>query len=215
MVVWLSSIEIPSVHVRFCWKLIQSIFKSWLSLSSSTQPASTLLWFTTNLLLNWRLLEWIFWLVGGSSCPSRPFADCGCFHQFSTLKACLVPLVRYFLSVVDTFGFLQHVNQTTHIGGDTLDLVISKESDNLLSDCFVTDLLTDLISVHWFVRTHRPLHPRKMISLLFRSCWWLQLIFDPVQLWFEGFVGSSCTTFQKNVHHPSWQYMVQPSNCSQ
>jgi len=44
-----------------------------------------------------------------------------------------------FLDVLESFGLQQHVKQPTHVLGHTLDLIISRYSDNLLKPAPVTD----------------------------------------------------------------------------
>ena len=44
-----------------------------------------------------------------------------------------------FLDVLESFGLQQHVKQPTHVLGHTLDLIISRYSDNLLKAPPVTD----------------------------------------------------------------------------
>ena len=44
----------------------------------------------------------------------------------SNVKACI------FFSILDSHGLIQHVNSATHKGGQTLDLVISRESSPII-----------------------------------------------------------------------------------
>ena len=44
-----------------------------------------------------------------------------------------------FLDLLESFGLQQHVKQPTHVLGLTLDLIISRYSDNLLKSALVTD----------------------------------------------------------------------------
>lgn len=44
-----------------------------------------------------------------------------------------------FLDLLESFGLQQHVTQPTHVLGLTLDLKISRYSDNLLKSALVTD----------------------------------------------------------------------------
>ena len=68
-----------------------------------------------------------------------------------------------FLSLIDSFDLVQHVEQSTHVGGHILDLILSRASDKLLEYCFVSDLITDHFAVNWCARAHRPLRPVKQL----------------------------------------------------
>ena len=46
-------------------------------------------------------------------------------------------------SLLDSFGLCQHVEGPTHTGGHTLDLVISRTVDDLVSLCTVSDFISD------------------------------------------------------------------------
>ena len=52
----------------------------------------------------------------------------------------------------------------THDHGHTLDLIVTRSSENLLVGCFVTDGICDHSAVHCILRVHRPVRPRKKIS---------------------------------------------------
>jgi hypothetical protein len=62
-----------------------------------------------------------------------------------------------------------HVKEATHVHGHTLDLVLSRKSDNLVSDAFVSELISDHFTVISVLLAHRPgwSVPRKVVS--FRS----------------------------------------------
>ena len=62
---------------------------------------------------------------------------------------------------------IQHVKGGTHTRGHTLDLVISRLSDKLISEDFISDLISDHFAVVTVVRAHQPVVPMKSIS--FRS----------------------------------------------
>ena len=49
----------------------------------------------------------------------------------------------HFLTTIDNVGFLQYVYGSTHKNGHTLDLIIARPEDNLVSDCYVDALLSD------------------------------------------------------------------------
>ena len=44
-----------------------------------------------------------------------------------------------FLSCLDSFGLIQHVNEPTHVAGHTLDVVITWDNDNIISNIEVID----------------------------------------------------------------------------
>ena len=69
-----------------------------------------------------------------------------------------------FLSLLDSFDLTQNVRGPTHLDGHTLDLVISRPSDNVVADCVVSALIEDHFAVHTLVRAHRPVRPQKRIS---------------------------------------------------
>lgn len=57
-----------------------------------------------------------------------------------------------FLSLLDSFDLTQNVRGPTHLDGHTLDLVISRPSDNVIADCAVSALIEDHFAVHTLVR---------------------------------------------------------------
>jgi hypothetical protein len=57
------------------------------------------------------------------------------------------PAVAKFLSTLVSFGLTQHVIDATHIDGHTLDLVITRSSDDFIYDSFVSDLISDHFAV--------------------------------------------------------------------
>ena len=69
-----------------------------------------------------------------------------------------------FLSLIESCDLHQHVDESTHHNGHTLDLVLSRTADNLVLDCYVSDVLSDHSAVHWFARASRPARPRKAVT---------------------------------------------------
>ena len=47
------------------------------------------------------------------------------------------------MSLLDSFGMEQHADGPTHIRGHTLDLVISRATDNLVQSCEVGSFVSD------------------------------------------------------------------------
>jgi hypothetical protein len=74
---------------------------------------------------------------------------------------------RRFRDVVDSYGLCQHVKEAAHVHGHTLDLVLSRKSENLVSDAFISEIISDHFSVISVLRAHRPPLPRKVVY--FRS----------------------------------------------
>jgi len=68
------------------------------------------------------------------------------------------------LSLLDSHGLTQHVKGLTHVDGHRLDLIISRDSDNLVLDCAISDLISDHFAVRAFIKAHRPSRPRKKVT---------------------------------------------------
>jgi hypothetical protein len=69
-----------------------------------------------------------------------------------------------FLSLLDSLGLAQLVRDPTHLDGHTLDLIISRVDDIMVTRCSVSDLIEDHFAVHFFVKAHRQVRPPKKIS---------------------------------------------------
>ena len=70
-----------------------------------------------------------------------------------------------FLDLLETFGLKQHVNVATHRCGHTLDLVITRSDDDLVSNLNVTDpIISDHLAVHCKIAFKKPSYKRKEIS---------------------------------------------------
>ncbi len=69
-----------------------------------------------------------------------------------------------FRSFVESCDLFQHVGESTHHGGHTLDVVLSRLVDNLVLDSHVSDLLNDQSVIHWFPRESRPVPPNKAVT---------------------------------------------------
>ncbi len=80
-----------------------------------------------------------------------------------------------FLSLVESCDLSQHVGESTHHGGHTLDLVLSRSVDNLVLDCYVSDFLTDHSAVHWFARASRPVRKKLSHSETLNPWIWIYL----------------------------------------
>ena len=73
--------------------------------------------------------------------------------------------VRKFKELCSAFGLLQHVNETTHIKGHVLDLILSREVDDL---SIVNVRIGDAVSDHFLVRCNlsikRPQQTKRTIN---------------------------------------------------
>ena len=70
-----------------------------------------------------------------------------------------------FLELLDSVGLDQHVSVPTHISGHTLDLIITRNSDQLLVSSPWTDyLFSDHLPVHCNIQVEKPLLKSKRIS---------------------------------------------------
>ena len=72
-----------------------------------------------------------------------------------------------FSSFFKSFGWCQHAKSHTHTEGHTLDLILSRMTDNLISSCNVGGIFSDHLAIAVLVRAHRPVRSRK--SITFRS----------------------------------------------
>jgi hypothetical protein len=70
-------------------------------------------------------------------------------------------------SLLKSFGWCQHAKGPTHTEGHTLDLILSRVTDNLISSCNVGGIFSDHLSIEVLVRADRPVRSRK--SIIFRS----------------------------------------------
>jgi hypothetical protein len=74
------------------------------------------------------------------------------------------PLVKKFNSISKMHRLRQHVLSSTHLGGHILDLVLSRESDNFVADCFVKGVISDHLAVNSVLRARRPIRPQRIIT---------------------------------------------------
>ena len=58
----------------------------------------------------------------------------------------------------------QHVNDATHIGGHTIDLVISRMDDNIVDNLSVGSLLSDHFAVHFNLNVGKPPPLREFVQ---------------------------------------------------
>ena len=70
------------------------------------------------------------------------------------------PESRQLTSLLESFGLVQHVKDATHIKGHLLDLVVSRETDDLVQSCEVGDFISDHNSILVSLNSSKP-HPKK------------------------------------------------------
>ena len=69
------------------------------------------------------------------------------------------------MSILDSFDLNQHVVGATHRDGHTLDLIITRVSDDgLVSNCRVGDRISDHFAVHCDLQFKKPPLERKEIT---------------------------------------------------
>ena len=73
------------------------------------------------------------------------------------------PLVKKFNSILKMHSLRQHVLFPTHVGGHILDLVLSREADNFVANCFVKGVIGNHLAVNSVLRAHCPIRPQRII----------------------------------------------------
>jgi hypothetical protein len=74
--------------------------------------------------------------------------------------------VKRFITSYETAGFCQYVIGPTHIGGHTLDLVLSRADDNIIQSCEVREKhLPDHYMVHCYVNRNKPAVTQKCVKV--------------------------------------------------
>ena len=72
---------------------------------------------------------------------------------------------REFMTILDSFDLIQHIVGATHWDGHTLDLIITRVSDDgLVSNSRVGDCISDHFAVHCDLQFKKPLLERKEIT---------------------------------------------------
>jgi hypothetical protein len=74
------------------------------------------------------------------------------------------PLRTTFAETCRSFGLDQHVTQATHCSGHTLDLVLTRNNDQLLTDVSVGSMISDHFAVHFTGSVAKPHPERRMLS---------------------------------------------------
>ncbi len=75
------------------------------------------------------------------------------------------PNSKRFLGLLDSFNLCNHMTEPTHRSGHMLDLVITRKSDNIVSDIYVapSDHLSDHSAVHFKLALAKPYLLKKKI----------------------------------------------------
>ncbi len=72
---------------------------------------------------------------------------------------------KRFMDVLNTFGLTQHVSGPTHKRGHTLDLVITRSSEDVVSDIYVSaPVIADHSAIHFKLACSKPGFERKTIT---------------------------------------------------
>ena len=66
--------------------------------------------------------------------------------------------------IFDSYGLLQHVNQSTQTCGNILDLVITRHDDDAICDVAVSDMVSDHAIVYIKLAVSKPGRPQKKVS---------------------------------------------------
>ena len=101
-------------------------------------------------------------LIASYHCKNQELIIMGDFN-FHINKPNL-PNVRKFNDLLDTFGLAQHISEPTHVGGNILDLVITRQDSNLLKKCHVDELLSDHFAILMDLDITRPEPIKKTIT---------------------------------------------------
>ncbi|ELT89710.1 hypothetical protein CAPTEDRAFT_193703 [Capitella teleta] len=68
------------------------------------------------------------------------------------------------LDMAEAFQLVQHVTGATHRDGHTIDLILSRDGDNLVADAFHGLQISDHRAVHFSINAAKPHPPRKKIT---------------------------------------------------
>ena len=71
-----------------------------------------------------------------------------------------------FSDLLSSMQLKQFIDQPTHVSGNTLDLLISRLSDNVISDIDIDSMLSDHWSLLFHLKLHKP--PKKVRQITFR-----------------------------------------------
>lgn len=74
------------------------------------------------------------------------------------------PERKRLLDILQSSNLTQHVMESTHQDGHTIDLVITRSNDDLVTETSVQALISDHFAVHFNLNIHKPPIPRKETS---------------------------------------------------
>ena len=66
--------------------------------------------------------------------------------------------------LIESFGLVQHVSGSTHIKGHTLDLVISKDEDDIVQGCTVGSFIAGHNAIHLSVKSGKEHSSSKSVT---------------------------------------------------
>ena len=70
---------------------------------------------------------------------------------------------KRFYNIIKTFGFVQNICTETHLSHHLLDYIITRKDCNIISDCTVSDFISNHRVLHASLQCIRPLPVRKQI----------------------------------------------------
>ena len=82
------------------------------------------------------------------------------------VDTCDSEYVTAFLQLLDVFNLNQHTNGSTHKDGHTLDLVITRSDDDIVSDLPIDSpfVISDHAAIHFYLKLKRPVFNKKLIT---------------------------------------------------
>jgi hypothetical protein len=104
----------------------------------------------------------LLFLLEGMSSTRRKLIILGDFN-LRIDSSCNVAGQRL-LALIESFGMVQRVSGATHKRGHTLDLIITRLGDNLVSNIVMGDLISDHNVVSCKLNIQRPLLPTKRVD---------------------------------------------------
>ena len=72
---------------------------------------------------------------------------------------------KRFYNILETFGFVQNICTETHRSHHLLDYIITRKDCNIISDCTVSDFISDHRVLHASLQCIRPHPVRKQITV--------------------------------------------------
>ena len=72
---------------------------------------------------------------------------------------------KRFYNILETFGFVQNICTETHRSHHLLDYIITRKDCNIISDCTMSDFISDHRVLHASLQCIRPHPVRKQITV--------------------------------------------------